>query len=40
VREMISRLLDEFAHQGMVTLGRGRIQIIDAARLKALANTR
>lgn len=40
VREMISRLLDEFAHQGMVSLGRGRIQIIDTARLKALANTR
>lgn len=40
VREMVSRLLDEFAHQGMVSLGRGRIQIVDPARLKALASTR
>lgn len=40
VREMVSRLLDEFARQGMVSLGRGRIQIVDPARLKALANTR
>jgi len=40
VREMISRLLDEFANQAMVALGRGRIRILDSARLKALANTR
>lgn len=40
VREMISRLLDDFAQQGMVVLGRGRIRIVDPARLKALSNTR
>jgi CRP/FNR family transcriptional regulator, anaerobic regulatory protein len=40
VREMISRLLDDFFHQKMVALGRGRIQIVDAARLRALAGTR
>lgn len=40
VREMISRLLDEFSHQKMVTLGRGRIQITDTVRLRALAGTR
>lgn len=40
VREMISRLLDDFAQQGTVVLGRGRIRIVDPARLKALANTR
>lgn len=40
VREMISRLLDDFAQQGLVTLGRGRIQIVDAARLSTLANSR
>lgn len=40
VREMISRLLDDFAQQGMVALGRGRIQVLDESRLRALANTR
>ena len=40
VREMISRLLDDFAQRGMLVLGRGRIEIIDAGRLRALAATR
>lgn len=40
VREMISRLLDDFAAQGTVELGRGRICICDGAKLRALAATR
>lgn len=40
VREMISRLLDDFEAQGMVELGRGRIRIRDSAKLKALAAMR
>lgn len=40
VREMISRLLDDFEGQGMVELGRGRIAIRDGAKLRALASTR
>ena len=40
VREMISRLLDDFAQRGMLVLGRGRIEIIDAGRLRTLAATR
>lgn len=40
VREMVSRLLDDFAEQGMVELGRGRIRICDGAKLQALAATR
>ncbi|QDZ27447.1 Crp/Fnr family transcriptional regulator [Noviherbaspirillum sp. UKPF54] len=40
VREMISRLLDDFAQRGMLALGRGRIDILDAAGLHALAATR
>jgi CRP/FNR family transcriptional regulator, anaerobic regulatory protein len=40
VREMVSRLLDEFAQQGIVILGRGRIQIADPDRLRTMANTR
>ncbi|WP_136415490.1 Crp/Fnr family transcriptional regulator [Herbaspirillum sp. ST 5-3] len=40
VREMISRVLDDFAHQGLVILGRGKIQIADPARLRALAGAR
>lgn len=40
VREMISRLLDDFAQQGMVELGRGRIRIAQRDRLRALAATR
>jgi CRP/FNR family transcriptional regulator len=40
VREMVSRLLDDFSHQGMVALGRGRIEIRDAAGLHRLAASR
>jgi hypothetical protein len=36
----VSRLLDEFAQQGIVILGRGRIQIADPDRLRTMANTR
>lgn len=37
VREIISRLLGQFEDQGLVRLGRGRVEILDAARLRALA---
>jgi CRP/FNR family transcriptional regulator len=37
VREMVSRVLDDFARQGLVSLGRGRIEVADAARLGKLA---
>lgn len=40
VREIVSRLLDDFAQQGLVALGRGRIRIAQADRLRALATTR
>lgn len=40
VREMISRILDDFAVQGMVELGRGRIRMCDGVKLKALAAMR
>jgi CRP/FNR family transcriptional regulator, anaerobic regulatory protein len=40
VREMISRVLDDFEAQGMVELGRGRVRIRDGAKLKKLAATR
>lgn len=40
VREMVSRVLDDFAQQGLVQLGRGRIQVTDAARLRKLAESR
>lgn len=40
VREMVSRLLDDFAQRGMLVLGRGRIEVIDAEKLGALAATR
>ncbi|HEY0847002.1 MAG TPA: Crp/Fnr family transcriptional regulator [Noviherbaspirillum sp.] len=40
VREMVSRVLDDFAHQGLVQLGRGRIQVTDPGRLRKLADTR
>lgn len=40
VREMVSRVLDDFARQGMVALGRGRIDVADATRLRKLADTR
>lgn len=38
VREMISRLLDEFARNGLVRLGRGRIEIVDPKGMGALAH--
>jgi len=37
VREMVSRLLKGFSEQGLVRLGRERIEIIDAAGLRRLA---
>ncbi len=37
VREIISRLLGEFAQRGALRLGRGRIEIIDAALLRRIA---
>jgi len=40
VREMISRLLDDFADQGMVELGRGRVRISDSGKLQVLAAIR
>lgn len=40
VREMISRVLDDFAQQGLVLLGRGRIQVLDPDRLGVLAAIR
>ena len=40
VRETVSRILNDFADQGMLKLGRGQLEIVDAQRLRALANTR
>ena len=40
VREMISRLLDDFARQGVVVLGRARIELIDREKLRMLAHAR
>lgn len=40
VREMVSRILSDFADQGMLKLGRGRIEVVDAARLRVLADMR
>jgi CRP/FNR family transcriptional regulator, anaerobic regulatory protein len=40
VREMVSRLLDDFARQGMVVLGRGRIELVDQEKLHTLATAR
>ena len=38
VREIVSRLLKGFAAQGLVTLGREQIEILDAAGLRRLAS--
>ena len=38
VREIVSRLLKGFAAQGLVTLGREQIEILDAAGLRRLAH--
>lgn len=37
VREIVSRLLKTFAEQGLVSLGREQIEIVDAARLRGIA---
>ena len=37
VREIVSRLLKSFAEQGLVSLGREQIEIVDAARLRRVA---
>ena len=37
VREMVSRLLKGFAEQGLVRLGREQIEVLDAARLRAVS---
>lgn len=37
VREIVSRVLKSFAEQGLVALGRERIEILDAAGLRRLA---
>lgn len=39
VREIVSRLLKGFAEQGLVTLGREQIAVIDRARLQQLAES-
>lgn len=38
VREMVTRLLNRFADAGLVQLGRERIEIVDAERLRAVAS--
>ena len=40
VREMISRLLDDFSRQHLLALGRGRIEVLDPQRLRQLADAR
>jgi len=40
VREMISRLLDDFARQRMLVLGRGRIEVIAPGQLRQLCAAR
>ena len=37
VREIVSRLLKSFAEQGLVSLGREQIEIVDPARLRRIA---
>lgn len=37
VREIVSRLLKSFAEQGLVSLGREQIEIVDPARLRRVA---
>jgi CRP/FNR family transcriptional regulator, anaerobic regulatory protein len=38
VREIVSRLLGSFADQGLVSLGREQIEVLDARRLRELAD--
>ena len=40
VREMISRVLDDFARQQMLVLGRGRIELLAPEQLRQLADAR
>lgn len=40
VREMISRVLDDFARRQLLRLGRGRIEVLAAAALRELAAAR
>jgi CRP/FNR family transcriptional regulator len=37
VREIVTRLLNRFEEQGLVRLGRERIEVLDAANLRAIA---
>jgi CRP/FNR family transcriptional regulator len=37
VREMVSRLLGDFEDRGLISLGRGRIEVVDSPRLESLA---
>jgi CRP/FNR family transcriptional regulator, anaerobic regulatory protein len=37
VREIVSRLLGDFAGRGYIRLGRGRIEVLDAAGLRGVA---
>jgi len=37
VREIVSRLLNDFEDRGLVSLGRGRIEVVDRAGLEAIA---
>jgi CRP/FNR family transcriptional regulator len=39
VREIVTRLLRHFAEQGLVSLGRERIEILDAAALRRIASS-
>lgn len=39
VREIVSRLLGSFADQGLVSLGREQVEVLDARRLRDLAET-
>ncbi|MBC7861179.1 MAG: helix-turn-helix domain-containing protein, partial [Burkholderiaceae bacterium] len=40
VREMVSRVLDDFARRQLLRLGRGRIEVLAAEALRALAAAR
>lgn len=37
VREVVSRILKDFEHQGILRLARGQIQVLDAAALRRMA---
>ena len=39
-REMVSRILESFADQGLLTLGRKRIEIQDPEKIHHLAHSR